>query len=113
VLPDDDRKTTEEDEIRCRNFLKESLPGLANARLANSRTCLYCDTWDGDFYIDHVPEWPGLIVATGGSGHAFKFTPMLGTIVADVVECKPNKYAARFAWRERGGEVKEQARYRG
>jgi hypothetical protein len=38
---------------------------------------------------------------------------MLGTIVADVVECKPNKYAARFAWRERGGEVKEQARYRG
>jgi glycine/D-amino acid oxidase-like deaminating enzyme len=114
VLPDDDRKTTQDDEIRCRNFLNENLPGLADGRLANSRTCLYCDTWDGDFYIDHVPEWPGLVIATGGSGHAFKFTPMLGRIVADVVERKPNQYAARFAWRERGGATaKEQARYQG
>ena len=114
VLPDDSRQTTPDDEMRCREFLKENLPVLAKARLVSSRTCLYCDTWDGDFYIDHDPKWPGLVFATGGSGHAFKFAPMLGGIIADVVEHKPNQYAARFAWRERGGATfKEQARYRG
>jgi sarcosine oxidase/L-pipecolate oxidase len=56
---------------------------------------------------------PGLVYATGGSGHGFKFAPVLGRIVADVVEGKPNSYASRFAWREAGTDRKEQARYRG
>lgn len=114
VDPNDKRETTSQDENWCREFLSKSLPGLAEAPLAHSRTCLYCDSWDGDFYIDHDPERPGLVYATGGSGHAFKFTPILGQIVADVVERKLNRHAARFAWRQRGSEsVKEQARYRG
>ena len=56
----------------------------------------------------------GLVYATGGSGHAFKFTPVLGRIVADVVERKPNAYSSRFAWREPTAQaVKEQARFKG
>jgi sarcosine oxidase / L-pipecolate oxidase len=114
VHPDDNRETAPEDEEWCRRFLRENLATLADAPLASSRTCLYCDSWDGNFYIDYDPERPGLVYATGGSGHAFKFTPMLGRIVADVVERKPNRYVSRFAWRPRGTEtVKEHARYRG
>jgi sarcosine oxidase/L-pipecolate oxidase len=114
VHPDDKRQTAPEDERWCRSFLRENLPSLANAPLANSRTCLHCDSWDGNFYIDHDPERPGLVYATGGSGHAFKFTPVLGRLVADVIERTPNSYAGRFAWRPRGTvSVKEQARYQG
>ncbi len=113
VHPDDPRNITQEEEARCRAFLEGTFPGLSKARLVDSRTCPYCDTWDGNFYIDHDPDRPGLVVATGGSGHAFKFAPVLGRIIADVVERKPNSYAGRFAWRARAKEpVKEHGRYR-
>jgi glycine/D-amino acid oxidase-like deaminating enzyme len=62
--------------------------------------CLYCDTFDGAFWIDHDPEHSGLVVAAGDSGHAFKFTPVLGGLIADVVEGKPNAWSARYRWRE-------------
>ncbi len=112
--PDDDRTTTFEEEVQFRDFLKESLPGLSNAPIVASKTCFYADSWDGDFYIDYDPELPGLVYATGGSGHAFKFTPVLGEIIADVVEHKQNPYSSRFAWRPRGSKnPNDQARWRG
>ena len=94
-----------------RRFLSNSVPELANAPLAGSRACFYNDTWDGDFYITRHPEIEGLVVSTGGSGHAFKFTPALGGVTADVVEGKPSRYADRFAWRLRGEATKEATRY--
>lgn len=112
--PDDDRTTTPEEEVKFRDFLKQSLPSLYDAPIAASKTCFYADSWDGDFYIDHDPELTGLVYATGGSGHAFKFIPVLGKIVADVVEHKQNPYSSRFAWRPRGSEIpSDQARWRG
>lgn len=97
----------------CREFLSHSLPELANAPLAGSRACFYNDTWDADFYITRHPEIEGLTVATGGSGHAFKFTPALGRVTADVLEGRPNPYADRFAWRPRGESAGESTRYSG
>ena len=96
-----------------RRFLSHSVPELANAPLAGSRACFYNDTWDGDFYITPHPEIEGLVVSTGGSGHAFKFTPALGRVTADVVEGKPNRYAERFVWRPRGEITKEATRFHG
>lgn len=61
--------------------------------------CFYCDTPDGDFLIDRVPGHPALFVASGGSGHAFKFAPVLGDIIADVVEGNLERQTARFRWR--------------
>ena len=113
VDADDPREADPEVIAYSRRFLAHSVPELANAPLAGSRACFYNDTWDGDFYITGHPEIQGLFVSTGGSGHAFKFTPALGGITADVVEGKPNRYAARFAWRPRGGVTKESTRYHG
>ena len=96
-----------------RRFLEYSVPELAGAPLAGSRACFYNDTWDGDFYITRHPDIEGLVVSTGGSGHAFKFTPALGGVTADVVEGKANRYAERFAWRPRGEVTKESTRYHG
>ena len=99
------------EEARFREFLRETFPALAEAPCVRQRLCLYCDTWDGHFWIDHDREYPGLLVATGGSGHAFKFAPLLGGLIADVLEGRANRYAARFAWRERGELGKEEARF--
>lgn len=105
------REVDPKDEQRFREFFRESLPGLADAPMVFNRLCMYCDTWDGNFWIDRDPQREGLVVASGGSGHGFKFAPMLGQIIADVVEHKPNRFGARFAWRERGQLKSEEARH--
>lgn len=110
VHPDAPRPVLPGEEARFREFLAESLPGLADAPIVGRRLCLYCDTADGDFWIDQDPEREGLVVAAGGSGHAFKFAPVLGDIIADVVERRPNDSAARFAWRAPGPGGGEGAR---
>jgi glycine/D-amino acid oxidase-like deaminating enzyme len=99
IDPREPRRVAASEESRFREFFARHLPGLEHAPLAGTRLCLYCDTFDGNFWIDHDPNHPGLIVAAGDSGHAFKFAPLLGKITADVIEGKANRFAARFAWR--------------
>lgn len=100
VRSSDPRVMPEGEELRFRTFLRETFPALADAPLASTRICLYGDSFDGNFLIDHDPAHPGLVVAGGDSGHAFKFTPVLGELIADAVERKPNPWLTRFAWRE-------------
>ena len=113
VHADADRVTLPEDETHCRAFLARSLPSLASLPLDGSKMCLYCDTWDGDFWIGRDPDQQGLVVATGGSGHAFKFGPVLGGLVADALEGIENPYSKRFAWRPLGETKGEDMRYTG
>lgn len=89
-------------EARTRDFLKGCLPDLAVAPLVASRTCMYCDSADGDFLIARHPQIRGFSVAAGGSGHGFKFVPVLGELVADAVEGRENPRAERFKWRTEG-----------
>ncbi|KAJ3229734.1 hypothetical protein HDU78_008879 [Chytriomyces hyalinus] len=86
--------------VMYRTFLGKFFPTLNKLDISRTRLCWYCDAWDGNFYIDAVPGRSGLFVATGGSGHAFKFTPVIGDIVADVIEGKANRYhQTLFKWR--------------
>ena len=98
-------------EEKFRAFLRGTFPALADAPVLFNRLCPYCDSWDGNLWIDHDPDRPGLIVATGDSGHAFKFTPLLGTVISDMLERKPNQFASKFAWRARGKITTEDARH--
>jgi sarcosine oxidase len=67
-------------EAEAADYVRERLPGLEPAGLA-PETCLYTMTADEDFLLDRV----GLVVVGGGcSGHAFKFGPLLGEILADL-----------------------------
>jgi glycine/D-amino acid oxidase-like deaminating enzyme len=110
VHPDEPRLVLPEEIARFRAFLRESLPALSDAPLIGTRLCLYCDTFDGSFWINHEPGHPGLVVAAGDSGHAFKFAPVLGGLIADVVERKPNPFAACYAWRKPSDARLESAR---
>jgi glycine/D-amino acid oxidase-like deaminating enzyme len=109
------RAVTADEEIRMRDFLRSAIPSLADAPIAYTRICLYCDTNDGNFWIAPDPDRAGLIIATGDCGHGFKFAPVLGEIIADAVEDKPNPLLRKFRWRPevKFGEVKEAARFRG
>jgi sarcosine oxidase len=42
-------------------------------------------TADGDFILDHLPGHPQIVVASPCSGHGFKFAPVLGAALADLV----------------------------
>jgi glycine/D-amino acid oxidase-like deaminating enzyme len=95
----EDRSVTAEEIDDLRSFLAATFPRLRDAPIVSTRICLYCDSWDGHFWIARDPGRPGLVLATGDSGHAFKFAPMLGPLVADVVEDRGDPIQARFRWR--------------
>ena len=107
--PDGPREIPAGAEAHQRTFLRETFPLLADAPVVAARLCLYADTPDGDFWIDRHPDVAGLTVASGGSGHGFKFAPVLGGLIADAVEGTGNPWLERYRWRpeirsERGGE---------
>lgn len=98
------------DEARFREFLSGRFPAMAKARPLASRICFYCDSFDGDFWIDLDPTRRGLLVAAGGSGHGFKFGPLVGGLVADLAAGRRAPIGARFRWRAKGPENREKAR---
>ncbi|MCZ0941118.1 MAG: FAD-dependent oxidoreductase [Caldilineaceae bacterium] len=111
----DERTVYEEDFAQLRIFLEDTFPALLDAEITYTRRCLYNDTLDEHFWIDHHPEIEGLSIATGGSGHGFKFGPVLGDLIADVVEGRPNEWADLFRWRELSPDTRgeEASRYHG
>jgi glycine/D-amino acid oxidase-like deaminating enzyme len=113
VSPDARGDVPESHVERARAFLREALPELADAPVVERRVCLYCDSVDGDFLIDRDPQREGLVVAAGGSGHAFKFAPLLGPIIADALERRPAPWGDRFRWRVGAASRAEQARFVG
>ncbi|KXS17182.1 FAD dependent oxidoreductase [Gonapodya prolifera JEL478] len=85
-----------------RAFIDTTFPDLAELPVYETRLCWYTDAWDGHFYIDYVPGYgDSLMVATGGSGHGFKFAPVLSTIIADTFHRRSTPYTNLFRWRER------------
>jgi sarcosine oxidase/L-pipecolate oxidase len=97
--PDAPRHTTAAQEAALRDFLQDSFPALAGAPIVARRLCVYCDTRDAHFWIARHPDRPELTVATGGSGHAFKFAPVIGAVIADTVLGISHPLASRFRWR--------------
>ncbi|KAL4864333.1 hypothetical protein BDV12DRAFT_188993 [Aspergillus spectabilis] len=69
--------------------------------IALTRVCWYTDSFDNHLVIDPVPGTEGLMVATGGSGHAFKYLPVIGNWVVDILEGVGLERQAVKAWRWR------------
>ncbi|MGZ8179903.1 N-methyl-L-tryptophan oxidase [Williamsia sp. SKLECPSW1] len=57
----------------------------ASTSMLHAATCMYSTTPDHDFVIAHHPRHPRVAVACGFSGHGFKFVPVVGEILADLV----------------------------
>ncbi|KAJ5206540.1 hypothetical protein N7472_002988 [Penicillium cf. griseofulvum] len=63
---------------RLTSGLMDLFPQLAPRGFEKVGICWYNDTPTGDFIFDFHPEHKNLFIATGGSGHAFKFLPVIG-----------------------------------
>lgn len=85
----------------CRNALREMVPWLAEREFERTRICWYTDTPKGDFLIDYHPEYKGLFLVTGGSGHGFKFLPVMGGEVVKVLEGGVPEDSVRALWKWR------------
>jgi sarcosine oxidase len=79
-----DREISAQDEHLIRGFLAEHLPS-ANGPLNQAKTCHYTMTPDSDFILDRLPDAPQVVVASPCSGHGFKFAPVIGDVIADLV----------------------------
>lgn len=99
VDPGGVREVSAAEEGALRGFLRETFPDLADAPLAGTRLCVYGDTHDEHFWIARDPGREGLTVAAGGSGHGFKFAPVLGDLIADVVEGVDRPVLSKFGFR--------------
>jgi sarcosine oxidase / L-pipecolate oxidase len=77
-------------------------------KLDMTRICWYSDSYDNYLIVDRVPGHEGLMVATGDSGHAFKYLSNVGNWIVDVMENIGLDRPAVKSWRWRqqnAGEV--------
>lgn len=93
------RRITAEELQNIIGFAQQALPALADAPVVHTRLCLYCDSWDGHFWIAGDPDHSGLYVVAGGSGHGFKFAPCIGKLVLDCIAKKDTPRLQKFRWR--------------
>jgi sarcosine oxidase len=67
---------------RLLGFLEQYLPGFVGPVLY-TKTCLYTMPPDRNFIVETLPEYPQIAVAVGAA-HAFKFSSLIGQILADL-----------------------------
>ena len=63
---------------------REILPGL-EGHAHRAETCRYTLTPDEDFIIDRHPAHPHIVIVSACSGHGFKFAPLFGEAIADLI----------------------------
>jgi len=86
VTPDTvDRLFGYEDDRLLRAFLKQYIPRAAG-KLKLGKICLYTNTPDYNFILDQHPQYRNVLIAAGFSGHGFKFSGVVGEIMADLAE---------------------------
>lgn len=78
----------------------KSLPSLQERAIKFARLCHYADTPSHNFLISYHPKYDrSLFVATGGSGHGFKFAPVLGDEIVKCIMGEPSEdFRERWAW---------------
>jgi sarcosine oxidase len=79
-----DRTASAGDEERVRAWLRRRMP-FANGERRDAKVCMYTNTPDAHFIVDRLSGHPNVVVASACSGHGFKFSSVVGEILADLV----------------------------
>jgi len=72
-----------EDEADFRPWLTTFIPE-ADGPLLSMAICMYTCTPDSHFIVDRHPRHPNVAIACGFSGHGFKFSSVMGEVLADL-----------------------------
>jgi sarcosine oxidase len=79
------RNVTEKEIRELMDRVAKYIPALKDAKLSTVKTCLYTNTPDEHFIIDHLPDTNGKVSVAGGfSGHGFKFVSVVGEILSQL-----------------------------
>lgn len=78
-----DRDCHPEDEAVLREAIRNYFPDANGPTLA-MKTCLFTNSPDEHFILDHHPEHREVVLAAGFSGHGFKFCSVVGEIMAQL-----------------------------
>jgi sarcosine oxidase len=94
IDPNDRPKWNDEFERQIVDYVETWLPGLEPTPVTRA-VCLYTNTADDDFVIERSGPF---VVGSPCSGHGFKFTPLIGRLLADLAQDRPlpAPMAARF-----------------
>lgn len=89
-----------------RENLKEIMPSLYYRPFDRTKLCWLTQTPTANFLIDYHPECNNVLLATGGSAHAWKFVPVIGDKVVDFIEgnLEP-KLVEMWSWKEKLGNT--------
>jgi sarcosine oxidase len=79
-----DRELRPEDLEPVQRFNAAHLPGV-RPLVHHHSVCMYTMTPDEHFVIDRHPQHANVAFAAGFSGHGFKFSALVGSILADLV----------------------------
>jgi sarcosine oxidase len=86
ALPDQvDRDPRDHDVAALAPLLDKYLPG-ARGPVTRQKICMYTMSPDGHFIVDRLPGHTNVVIAAGFSGHGFKFAPVIGEALADLVQ---------------------------
>ena len=85
VDPSLEDRTIEDDYVgEVRRFLGRTIPTLAGSPIDRTEVCLYTMTEDENFRVGLLPGRDDVIVASPCSGHGFKFSCLIGRVLADL-----------------------------
>ncbi|KAH8919391.1 FAD dependent oxidoreductase [Atractiella rhizophila] len=105
-LTEDGRKT-------LKTAMETVFPDFKGREWSGERLCWYMDAEDEDWIISYSPKSPNLFIATGDSGHAFKFLPILGELVLSALKGElEEEQKELWAWEKvrRSAGVTEESR---
>jgi monomeric sarcosine oxidase len=69
---------------RVGNYIDKNFKFVKSTPL-DSQTCYYTMTKDENFILDFHPDSDQIVIGAGFSGHGFKFAPLIGEILGDLV----------------------------
>ncbi|NP_001090110.1 pipecolic acid oxidase L homeolog [Xenopus laevis] len=65
------------------SFISRYIPGL-HPKPAVVEQCMYTNTPDTNFILDHHPLHKNIVIGAGFSGHGFKLSPVVGKILSEL-----------------------------
>ena len=85
VNPDSiNREVAPKEVAAMRALVRKFLPG-ADGPLRTAVVCMYTNTPDHHFFIAPHPAHPQVLIASPCSGHGFKFSSVIGEVLADLL----------------------------
>jgi len=78
------------DSADLQRLLDKHMPHVGTFKIG--KTCMYTRTPDENFIIDKHPENSNVTIVSGFSGHGFKFSSVIGEVVADMALEKPLEF---------------------